>query len=202
MNAVDVVGLKTHMDGISDADLAEYMHHQGLHPGKVVGYVGGLDAPKRVDLLSAILDELWAADPEVKLLLGGAGADLDKLETAVARGQVVPLGHVGGPAKAYLFRSAGVILNPGRIGLLAVETLAAGLPIVTTGAALHAPEHEYLVERESVWTVPDSDARSAAALTLNLLHGDAVESAKRSWDYPTLDDMVRNFRAGVLAMYS
>jgi glycosyltransferase involved in cell wall biosynthesis len=202
MNAVDVAGLMALKDGISDADLADYMHQRGLHPGKVVGYVGGLDAPKRVDLLAAILDELWALDPEVKLLLGGAGADLDKVEAAVARGQVIPLGHVGGLAKAYVFRSARVILNPGRIGLLAVETLAAGLPIVTTGAALHAPEHEYLVEGESVWTAADRDARSAAALTLDLLHGDAAGSTKRSWDYPTLDDMVRNFRAGVLAMYS
>ncbi len=202
MNAVDVAGLLGLMNGISDADLAAYMHRRGLRPGKVVGYIGGLDAPKRVDLLVAILDEMWALDPQVRLLLGGAGADLSQVETAVARGQVIPLGHVGGTEKAYVLRSAGVILNPGRIGLLAVETLAAGLPIVTTSAARHAPEHEYLVEGESVWTAPDSDVRSAAQLTLKLLDGDACRSAKTSWRYPTLDEMVRNFRAGVLAMYS
>jgi glycosyltransferase involved in cell wall biosynthesis len=200
MNAVDVNGLLSLMNGISDSDLSDHLEQRGLSPDKVVGYLGGLDAPKRVDLLALVLDELWAMDRQVKLLLGGAGADLYRLETAVERGQVIPLGHVEGVEKARLLRSSRVILNPGRIGLLAVETLAAGLPIVTTGAALHAPEHEYLVEGESVWTA--DDARSAAALVLELLRSSARRADPGRWTYPTLDEMVSNFRAGVLAMYS
>ena len=69
-------------------------------------------------------------------------------------GRVVLLGQVGTVDVARAGAVSRLLLNPGRVGLVAVDALALGLPVLTTGAARHAPEIEYLREGADLRTVP------------------------------------------------
>ena len=96
--------------------------------------------------------------------------------------------------KAALAATCSGFVMPGRIGLIAVETLAMGLPLVAPSWDFHAPEAEYLVEGESLISTPDS-ARGLA---------DGIRSlqgrTRQTWPHPTLEAMVENYAEGVLAM--
>jgi hypothetical protein len=55
---------------------------------------------------------------------------------------------------AALSHVSSAIWMPGRVGLVAVDALALGLPVLTTHFPFHAPELEYLVEGRSVHFLP------------------------------------------------
>jgi glycosyltransferase involved in cell wall biosynthesis len=197
MNSVDTSALSAATADLTPSQVDLFVAKHGLTPGKVVGYVGGLDASKRIDFLADTLDLLWKRDPQVRLLLGGTGAQRALLDSAVRRGQVVMLGHAGPHEKALIGVLASAVLMPGRIGLVAVETLALGLPLLTTDWSQHAPEAEYLTEGISVRT-SEHDVGSYVELVLNGI-GLPCE-LRNDWDYPNLAAMVRNFMRGVREM--
>ena len=89
---------------------------------------------------------------DFRLLIAGDGSDRKLVEGASESMRFIRyLGRVGGREKALAIRSSEVIAMPGRVGLLAVDSLVAGLPIVTTNWRWHAPEFEYLVpDRNSI----------------------------------------------------
>nr|UXN29726.1 hypothetical protein N8D75_05440 [Curtobacterium flaccumfaciens] len=70
-------------------------------------------------------------------------------------------------AKALMARFCVGIFNPGRVGLIAPESFALGLPIVTAESAFHAPEFEYL--RPGVDSIATNDSPEALAEALDEL---------------------------------
>jgi glycosyltransferase involved in cell wall biosynthesis len=201
MNTTDVSELLTAYNSIATADVGELQDRHRLTPGKTFGLIGGLDAPKRIDFLALVLDQLWAQDPTVKLLVGGRGDQEHLLASAVERGQVVTLGYVGAREKALLLRAAECLINPGRIGLLAVECMAVGIPLLTTEWKFHAPEYEYLQPGDDVLISPD-DADAFADLILSCTNEQGRVRQHTGKHYPSIDDMIRNFANGVQEMFA
>lgn len=198
MNSTDVSELTTESDSLENALIRDFELRNGLTPGKTLGYIGGVDAPKRIDFLVEVLDILWVRDPQVKLVVGGRGDQENLLDRAVARGQVIRLGYAGPKEKALINHLAEAVLNPGRIGLLAVECMAIGMPILTTDWKYHGPEYEYLTEGDGVFIAFGGPERFAE-LVLNCT-GDPGTRRLQPRPYPTLDEMVTNFSNGVLKM--
>ena len=163
--------------------------------GRLFAYLGGLDGSKRVDFLAATLDELHERGSDVHLMVGGAGKESFLLQEARDRGQVSALGYVQGSAKAAVLKSSIGIVNPGRVGLLAVDALVAGRPILTTDWKYHAPEIEYLEPGKSLFTSIDT-APAFAALIDDFRPLGNVDGGSA----PTLDAMVKNFSKGIRAM--
>lgn len=186
MNSVDVGFLQDHPD--KSAALGSAWGPD------CVGYLGALDAAKRIDFLAASLDEMWRLSPDTRVVVAGDGPGRTLLRDAEARGQVVLTGYADGEIKQAMAERCGAFLMPGRIGLVAVETLAMGRPVVTTRGAAHAPEAAYLTEGESVFTAPDSP-RAFAQQVLQ-----ARRRHRAAWPYPTVDDMADNFARGVVRM--
>ncbi|MDL5352324.1 glycosyltransferase [Microbacterium sp. zg-YB36] len=191
MNSVDTTALRRDLRAVRSA--------VDLDKTKIATFasLGGLDSSKRLGFLAEVLQILADRDVPVRILVGGEGEDRHLLDSAAGRGQVRILGYVGGHDKANLLAQSIAILSPGRIGLLAVDALAAGIPIITTTWPYHAPEAEYLAEGVSVFTSQDTP----------LAYADLVERiANRSgfgpadWDYPTLEQMVQNYHQGVLKL--
>jgi glycosyltransferase involved in cell wall biosynthesis len=196
MNSVETESILDQYLSLSDAEIADYLGEAHSPEAKYVAYIGGLDSTKRVDFLAEALDELWAIEPNCRVLVGGSGPDEILLQSAVARGQVRMLGFVGAREKAIVGRVASAILSPGRIGLLAVEALALRIPIVTTEWPYHAPEAEYLVEGVSRFTSANDPRHFAATVSLVT----SLETASKDADYPSLTSMVENFERGVRQM--
>ena len=101
--------------------------------------------------------------------------------------------------KALIAATARLLVNPGRIGLLAVEALVMGLPIVTTRWPYHAPEVEYLIEGETVHSSAN-DTESYVQLILELLHKQPRKALTVNADVPLLSDMVARFASGITNM--
>ena len=97
--------------------------------GFVVAFLGRLIHDKGADL---VIDALPA---DATLLIGGDGPERASLVRRAAGRRVRLLGHVAGDAKLALLAAADALAIPSRIDgapTVALEALAAGLPIVTT----------------------------------------------------------------------
>lgn len=199
MNSTDVEGLLLSYRALAAAELQQFSDAHSLSAGKTFGFIGGLDAPKRIAFLAEVLDRLWTLDREVKLLVAGRGEDEELLASSVARGQVVMVGYGGEKEKALICRLSQALINPGRIGLLAVEALAIGIPILSTLWEFHAPEYEYLEAGIDVFESAN-DARAFGGLILG--HTNASHRIREhvGRPYPTVDQMATNFSAGIRAM--
>jgi glycosyltransferase involved in cell wall biosynthesis len=204
MNSTDTTLLSAARDALSDREALSFMEANGLRPRRTLGYIGGLDSSKRIDFLAAALDQLWISDPDIRVLVGGQGADAHVLSVAQARGQVLMMGYASVADQALIGRVCSALVIPGRIGLVAVDALVLGIPILTTAWNYHAPESEFLCEGESRFTSADNPS-AYAALIRNFLDATVAErfpSSNPKWTHPTIDMMVDNFGSGVLKMLS
>jgi glycosyltransferase involved in cell wall biosynthesis len=180
----------------------EKVSAQTIDRSKTFAYIGGLDRSKRIDFLAEALDHMWERDPAIRLIVGGRGADENLLSPAVERGQVVLLGRVDEHDKAAMAVECSLLLCPGRVGLISVESFTLGLPIVTTEWPYHAPEFEYLsVGTDSIVTKDDPAAYAEAVIglanePLRVQALAAAAQAKSGW--PSIDHMIDTFVAECL----
>jgi glycosyltransferase involved in cell wall biosynthesis len=202
MNTVDTQALAEVSQSLTDSAVADYMSRHRLKPGRTLGFFGGLDESKRISFLAEALERLWATDPDLRVVVGGEGSQSSLLDVSISRGQTVRIGYATPYEQAMIGRVASALLMPGRIGLVAVDALVLGIPILTTDWPYHSAEAEYLTEGESRYT-SRNDVDSYVALVKNFMlsPGNGINnSSGSSWNYPTIDNMVANFSSGVLAM--
>lgn len=202
MNATDTSELVNAKQTLDPKRVAEFMALHRLQRHRTLSYVGGLDASKRIDFLASALDQIWVSDPDVHILIGGQGSDAHLLQPSVDRGQAIMLGYVGPSELAMIGSVSCGILSPGRIGLVAVDALVLGVPIITTSWPFHAPEAEFLTEGQSRLTSADNVESYVGLLRtfLGTLSDQAHGAPKAQWSYPTIDGMVENFASGILKM--
>lgn len=175
-NTVDTRSLRDELLATRQLTVQQVMTELGAPCGPLFAVIGGLDESKRVDLIADTLDRLWAEGSPIRFLVGGTGALEHLLHPARDRGQVVLLGYVDAAAKARMARVCTALFNPGRVGLIAVESFALGLPIVTTTQEGHAPEFQYLRPGvDSLVCQPDPDV---LADTLIELSGDPDRTSR------------------------
>jgi glycosyltransferase involved in cell wall biosynthesis len=173
----------------------------GIGGGAHFAVIGGLDASKRVDLLASTLDVLWARRSPARFVVAGRGHLEHLLDPAVARKQVHSIGYAGDREKALMARICMGIFNPGRVGLIAPESFALGLPIVTADSAFHAPEFEYLRPGlDSLVTEASPEALAAALDELVARPEEAgrlARAAESRFSEYRLEDMVDRMQQSV-----
>jgi glycosyltransferase involved in cell wall biosynthesis len=201
MNSTDVSDLMNAYTQLTDGDVQDFFGRHLLLPGKTFGFIGGLDASKRIEFLVEVLDEVWNRDLEIKVLVVGRGEQQELLSRAVSRGQVVLLGYGGPLEKALVLRASQALVCPGRIGLVAVECLATGVPLLTTDWRFHAPEYNYLEVGSDV-LVSRNDVCNFVSLMLSYVNSGRILSEHVGKQYPTVEEMVRNFASGVEEMFT
>lgn len=198
MNSVDTSTISEELarSARSEVGVAEGFFETGPRE-KTFAFIGGLDESKRIDFLIQALDRLWIDDPEIRVLVAGKGSQEYLLRRAVDRGQASLLGYADDHLKAKIALSSRAILMPGRIGLVAVESLAMGLPVLTTAYPYHAPEFDYLKRDESVFISPDTldDFVSLCHRIVTTPLG-----PRSQWLVPSVDSMIDNFTSGVSQM--
>jgi L-malate glycosyltransferase len=174
-----------------------------------VAFIGTLHKDKRLDYLMQAADAIHDHRPGFRLLVAGDGPELARLQAVYwPREHVVFLGRTSAEQNADLLAASQLLLMPGLVGLVAVESLAAGCPIVTTGEALHSPEFEYLRDGANCRVVPPGasprdyagavEALMSSPLRLDDFRRTCLEDAK----HHTLDAMIDAFAAGVMSCLS
>lgn len=166
-NTVDTKRLRDSVLTVRRRTIRQVASEIGVPSSPLFAVIGGLDESKRVDLIAETLDRLWADGSDIRFLIGGTGVLEHLLHPARDRGQVFFLGYADATAKAQMARVCTALFNPGRVGLIAVESFALGLPIVTTTTARHGPEFEYLRPGEDS-LVCDPDPGNLARILVEL----------------------------------
>lgn len=177
-NTIDTDSLSRDLDAVTDDDVASFAGHHGLTSGRTALFLGGVDRAKGIDFL---LEAAIAAEqllPGFALLVGGAGDQLDDVTRAQRAGAPVrALGRLDGSAKSLSLRASDVLAIPSSIGLVAVDSLVAGRPIVTRDNATHGPEADYVRKPDhAVWNSGSSTPQEyAQSLVSTLTSGDRLK---------------------------
>jgi glycosyltransferase involved in cell wall biosynthesis len=148
--------------------------------------------------VSALLEAFARIDSNATLRIAGTGPEAEALRRRAARpdlaGRVEVLGHVSFDALVAEYRRADVFCLPSRqegFGIVFLEAMAAGLPIV---AARAAAVPELVVDGECGILVPPGDAEALSAALEKLLSdadlrkrlGEGGQRRVRSYDAPLI----------------
>ncbi|MCH4887189.1 glycosyltransferase family 4 protein [Acidaminobacter sp. JC074] len=158
-----------------------------LEPDYVVSFAGKLTHFKGVDVLlkaARIYNE--AIDGEVVTLIAGNGElyeELNKLKMTLKLDHVQFLGHVNQHQLVDLYNIADVSTVPSRtepFGLVAIEALACGTPVVGTN---QGGLPDFLIEDVGTLVPVDDDIALADAIVAEIKHKEKEKRAKAAADY-------------------
>lgn len=201
-NSIDTSELTHAIVSLDASDISAYTQALDLR-GKTALFIGGMDDSKRMPFLLDAAQQVSEGDPDFRLLVAGAGNDAALVKNALPHSSWLRyLGPVVGADKALALTSAQVLAMPGRVGLVAVDSFAAGVPIVTTDWPWHAPEFEYLRDGVNAMVSCDTVQHYASALVEVL--NDPLQRSRLSLgavherDRYTVDRMAERYSEGLL----
>ena len=169
-------------------------------------YIGGLYKEKRLGIIFNSIAKLREADPEVTLVIAGTGPMQDEVKAfADSHDWCDYLGPVFGEERDKLLLGCTAIVNPGLVGLIAIDSFHYAIPVITVTLPNHSPEIAYLENEENALILSEEgDADSYAALLRRFLDSDSLsekirQGCRDSANRYTLDDTAQRFVDGVLA---
>ncbi|TSE14719.1 glycosyltransferase family 4 protein [Arthrobacter sp. KBS0703] len=163
-NSIDTTDFQNSISQITPAEVDEFKRLHNLHRSTAI-FIGGLDESKRLPFLFQACGQAHEQNHDFRLLVAGSGQLRDYVE-GIAKDApwLTYLGPLFGKDKALAVASSDLICMPGRVGLVAVDSFAAGRPIVTTAWPWHAPEFEYLAHNETCLITEDDSSSYAQGL--------------------------------------
>lgn len=206
-NAQDTERLAAAVAAVTEGDRSRFRAEHRLGDGPVGLFLGSLSKDKRLGFLLDSCGRIAARCPGFKLLVAGAGEELSRVHAAARLdGWLEPIGRVDElHERAVLLSVADALLVPAAVGLVALDSFAAGVPLVTTARSAHGPEVEYLRDgANSVIVTPSDDAEAYAARAIEAisdqgLRSRLVEGCRSAAQMYTLAGMVDRFAAGLHA---
>jgi glycosyltransferase involved in cell wall biosynthesis len=198
-NSTDTSRLEKAMAGVDPAKARAFRDTHGI-PGdaSVALFLGALNEYKKIDLLVDAARIAMKSDASVWLVVAGDGnmrSSIDDL--ARDTGRVVMLGHATPEEYAPAASVSRLLLNPGRVGLVAVDALVMGLPVLTSSGAAHAPEYEYLTRGVNLFEADATPAAYARAWTQ-----DSLLAATADPGHPTIEAAAHAISGAILGVMS
>ncbi|GEO92022.1 glycosyltransferase family 4 protein [Kocuria flava] len=201
-NSIDTRSLQKSIADVRSRDVEVYKKTIGAH-GRLGLFMGGLDQSKRIDFLIAAAARVAEQIPHFKLVIAGRGIEERVVAKAAEENEfIVYAGPLAGKQKALAMGASDVLMMPGRVGLVAVDSFAAGTPIVTTDWPWHAPEFEYLEHGVNAVISEDNIETYSSSVVDVLANQDQLEKLSEgcviaSKKY-TVENMVNNFVQGLV----
>ncbi len=203
-NSTDSESITKSVLEIKADQVQEFKQNFGLDGDYVCVFIGALDKSKRLDFLVESAIKIQQAIPAFQLLVFGDGPERVSLLKSIDN---IPFIKYSGRANTHLLalnsKISKLILMPGRVGLISVDSFALGLPIVSTDWGYHAPEYEYLKSGFNSVISNDNSDDFAKAVTSLLLNQQELEILKKNCLISSIDfsieKMAENFHAGVLS---
>lgn len=201
-NTIDTRRLKAAVDAARRERAAALRDRLGIGSAPVALYCGALYRGKRLGFVFDAAVRLRRDIPDLALIVMGDGPCEDEVRAfAGAHDWVHYVGRVVGLDRAPYFAISDVMLMPGLVGLVLLDSFAAQVPLVTTDSPFHGPEIAYLRHAENGWRSNDTldDYVASASLILRdqdlrrHLSAGCAEAAER---YP-LEKMVTRFCDGI-----
>jgi glycosyltransferase involved in cell wall biosynthesis len=203
-NSTDTLSLQNAISSISHEELEIYLQNHGLTRGQVGLFLGGVDERKGIPFLMEAAQRIAKTCTEFKLLVAGEGSMAAEVRAQQERGgPLVWLGRVDDHDKAMALSAADLLLIPEWVGLVAVDSLAAQVPIVTTEHPAHSPEVEYLTNRKNSLFV-EHDVTAFADSVTKLLENRAElkrlsDNCRIAESSLSIESMAQRFVSGITA---
>lgn len=205
-NAIDTRELVEERQRWSPEALASFRQEHGIGPGPVGLYMTGIDAKKRPEFVIAAAERMRDKEPTFELLVLGAGPAQRTIEEAAARHDWIHYpGAIFGPARVPWVAQCDLMLHPGTVGLVVVDTFALAVPLLLCPDQPHPPEVEYLQSGVNCEFAPPSATVEQFADAALALLDDREKLAllrkgcEASAEIYTIERMVANYAEGILA---
>ena len=204
-NSTDTVELSRFIENIRQEQVSIFRMQQKLEDLPTAVFIGELGSSKRIDFLIASAIEIHNSLETFQLAIFGDGPELHKVLSACSKFSFIKYcGRADLATLALVSKIGDCILMPGRVGLVAVDSLTLGLPIVTTNWRWHAPEIEYLTSGENCLILEDTLEDYSRGVVSLLSNNAMLEKLKRNCvrdsKFFSIEVMARNFHAGVLEL--
>lgn len=156
-NAVDDETFKQAIESVTAQDRQDLRTSLGIVGNKVGLYCGAFIPPKRMKMVIASCVEIRRRMPDFEAIIIGSGPDQHVVEAAAAE---YPWLHYVGPKfggeRAPYFLISDVLIQPGTIGLVIIDSFVAEVPLFTTDQTAHGPEIAFLENGYNGYATPDS----------------------------------------------
>jgi glycosyltransferase involved in cell wall biosynthesis len=207
-NSIDTTDLAEQIASAGPEETEQARREFGIGPGPIGLSLASLHADKRLDFLFEAARCIREQVPDFQLVIVGDGPQRDLVKAAVdeAGGWIHWLGAQAGCDKARVLSMSQLMLNPGMVGLSILDSLVAGVPMVTTAYSHHSPEIVYLHSGEN-GLMTNNDVESFSADVVRLLKHPAELEVLRAGcrataqEY-TIEKMAEHFCTGILACLS
>jgi len=203
-NSIDMKLIRSQIDMCPDDKVEALKKELGIDSENIAIYTGRFMGIKRIPFILESAVEIRKIVPDFHLILVGNGVQQDLVDSyAIEHPWIHPVGAKNDIEKIPYWKMSKILLMPGAVGLVVLDTFVFGVPMVTTAIPNHGPEIDYTVEDENVVIVKEHDctlsyARKAGDLLhdkerLNQLRDNClIESEKYS-----SEEMARRFAEGV-----
>lgn len=201
-NTIDVAELSALRSAVTDDERRRVREELDLPAQNVCLFIGALDRSKRLPFLLEACTTIAERLPEFALVVAGDGEERRTLEASLPSYPWLRyVGRATGHRKAALGSVADVLLMPGSVGLVAVDSFALETPLITTRWPLHGPEFDYLEDGVNSLVALDDVASFADTVERALLDRDKLArldaGCSRSARHYSLERMVTNFTEGI-----
>jgi len=203
-NSIDTESISAARQRVSSEQLVALRAQMGIQSENIAVFTGGLYREKRLSFLLEACQFVRNDIKDFELIVIGKGPESDLIKTAAAACPWVHyLGAKSDEEKVPYWMLSKLLLMPGLVGLVVLDSFALGVPMVTTDYPYHSPEISYLQNGvNGVIVSPWSDSRAYAnhvaqlmldQVQVELLARNALEAAR----FYTVQKMADNFANGV-----
>jgi glycosyltransferase involved in cell wall biosynthesis len=204
-NSIDTAALAKARADLSSDTIKATPVELGIQSQNVAVYTGGLYPNKRISFLLEAAEAIRDRVSDFELIIIGDGPDRDLAAKAASRN---PWIHVVGAKndseKIPYWAMSKILLMPGGVGLVILDSFALGVPMVTTDTYLHGPEIDYLNDGHNGIMVACGDSSNTyAKVVVNLLRdqerlNQLRNGACASALHHDIETMVKNFSEGIV----
>jgi glycosyltransferase involved in cell wall biosynthesis len=201
-NSIDTNILNSENYSGSKILIEDYLEKLELEKNQeILLYMGSLEKDKRIDFVLEAFEQIARVRPGIALFICSQDNFEGRSSQDLPEGAYL-LGEADNEMKTILSKLCRLILNPGRVGLIAVDSFAMKIPIVTTNWNRHAPEFSYL-KNEVNSLITGNDLESYVQGCLRVLEeprfrDQLISGCLESADEYTIEKMAANFHFGVL----
>jgi len=201
-NTIPVENLKKEIMKYDALKLQAIKKEIGVSTENVCIYLGGMYKDKRLDFLLHALKIIKEKVKDFEMIFIGDGPEREKIiEFANHNNWVHYLGKKGEKEKVPYFLISKLLLMPGLVGLVIIDSFLFATPLITTNCKLHSPEIEYL-ENGVNGIMMANNLESYSKAIINLLlnrekRKKLVVGCRTSAGKYTMEIMVDNFSKGI-----
>ena len=201
-NAIETVYLKFYFRKLLKEELKKLKSELGIKSSMVGLYCGAMYQDKRLDFILEAINKIKKEIPNFHMIFVGDGIESFKISDVAEKNEWIHyVGSKFGVDRIKYFKISSVQIMPGAVGLGVLDSFALETPLITTANPFHGPEIEYL-ENGINGVITTDDISAYSKTVINILktkqYLKLVEGCKLSAEKYTINNMVNNFRNGVL----